>query len=296
MMIVFSPRVRQRLVEIEWEEGIPAVEVVHQAVEMWTILGPDDRRALGPGSDVACTPKPERRPKMTTFFTADTHFGHRNIVASCSRPFRDVDEMNDAIVERWNAIVRKRDEVYFLGDFGIGPVDYLETIFKRLRGRIHLIVGNHDKASISKWGWESVRQSATISVDGRRLFMSHYPHIEWPGLHRGAVHLFGHVHGQKPGVPGSCDVGVDLWNFVPVRLEEIMAKIEAPARDRPRDFLERLPGRTLQLLDRIEREWPAWARDAIAQSAERAINMEIDRVLEQVVAQGGFRDGEDDRE
>ena len=135
------------------------------------------------------------------YFTADTHFGHRNIVTSCSRPFPDVEEMNDVIVERWNAVVRKRDEVYFLGDFGMGPVDHLETIFKRLHGRIHLIVGNHDKASISKWPWESVRQSATISVDERRVYLSHYPHVEWPGFYRGDVHLFGHVHGQKRGVP-----------------------------------------------------------------------------------------------
>ena len=47
MIIVFSPRVRQRLVEIERDEGIPAAELVHQATEIWTILGPDDRRALG---------------------------------------------------------------------------------------------------------------------------------------------------------------------------------------------------------------------------------------------------------
>ena len=47
MIIAFSPRVRSRLVEIELDEGIPAVEVVHQAVEMWTMLDHDDRRALG---------------------------------------------------------------------------------------------------------------------------------------------------------------------------------------------------------------------------------------------------------
>ena len=86
---------------------------------------------------------------------------------------------------------------------------------------------------------------------------------------------------------------MDVWSFRPVRLDEIMHKVEAPTRNRPADFLERLPGRTLQLLDRIEREWPSWARDAIAQAAERAINAEIDRVLQQVVAKGGFRDDKD---
>ena len=47
MIISFSERVRSRLVEIEEAEGIPGSELVHQAVEIWTILGPNDRRALG---------------------------------------------------------------------------------------------------------------------------------------------------------------------------------------------------------------------------------------------------------
>ena len=139
-------------------------------------------------------------------------------------------------------------------------------------------------------------ENAKLGIDGKRLYLSHYPHVEWPKFHGDAIHLFGHVHGQKAGVPGSCDVGVDVWHFRPVRLDEILAKLEAPVRNRPADFLGRLPGRTLQLLDRIEREWPAWSRDAIAQAAERAINAEIDRVLAQVVAQGGFQDGEDDKD
>ena len=84
---------------------------------------------------------------MTAFFTADTHFGHRNIVTSCSRPFRDVDEMNDRLVERWNVTVRPTDTVYHLGDFGFGGIDDLHRIFKRLHGNKHLIAGNHDGPS-----------------------------------------------------------------------------------------------------------------------------------------------------
>ena len=231
---------------------------------------------------------------MTVYFIADTHFGHGGIIASCSRPFRDADEMNEAVIERWNAVVRPTDTVYHLGDFGFGDVAELHQVFKRLHGKKHLIIGNHDGPSTRRLDWHSVAENTKLGIDGKRLYLSHYPHVEWPKQHSGAIHLFGHVHGQKPGVSGSCDVGVDVWHFRPVRLDEIMNKIEAPARDRPADFLGRLPGRTLQLLDRIEREWPAWSRDAIAQAAERAINAEIDRVLAQVVAQGGFQYGDDE--
>lgn len=39
-----------------------------------------------------------------TFFTSDTHFGHANIINLCNRPFKDVNHMNDMLVENWNSV------------------------------------------------------------------------------------------------------------------------------------------------------------------------------------------------
>src|SRR5258706_15269140 len=55
-----------------------------------------------------------------TWFTADFHFGHANIVRYCNRPFATVDEMDQAILERLNASVKINDMLYFLGDFCMG--------------------------------------------------------------------------------------------------------------------------------------------------------------------------------
>lgn len=52
-----------------------------------------------------------------TWFTADFHLGHANIIRYCSRPFSTVEEMDQAIVERLNASVKPNDVLYFLGDF-----------------------------------------------------------------------------------------------------------------------------------------------------------------------------------
>ena len=52
-----------------------------------------------------------------TWFTADFHFGHANIIRYCSRPFATVEEMDQTIVERLNASVKPNDVLYFLGDF-----------------------------------------------------------------------------------------------------------------------------------------------------------------------------------
>lgn len=55
-----------------------------------------------------------------TFFTSDTHFGHANIINLCNRPFKDVNHMNNMLVENWNSVVSDDDTVFHLGDFALG--------------------------------------------------------------------------------------------------------------------------------------------------------------------------------
>ena len=40
------------------------------------------------------------------FFTSDHHFGHDNIIKFCNRPFEDVREMNQVLIERWNKKIK----------------------------------------------------------------------------------------------------------------------------------------------------------------------------------------------
>ncbi len=54
---------------------------------------------------------------MSLYFTSDTHFGHKNIIQTCNRPFASVDEMDEAMVARWNQRVGPDDTVFHLGDF-----------------------------------------------------------------------------------------------------------------------------------------------------------------------------------
>ena len=51
------------------------------------------------------------------FFTSDTHFYHANIINFCKRPFANVETMNEALIENWNAVVGVDDIVFHLGDF-----------------------------------------------------------------------------------------------------------------------------------------------------------------------------------
>ena len=158
-------------------------------------------------------------------FTSDTHFGHAAVINLCNRPFTSVDEMDQEIVERWNAAVRPGDTVWHLGDFAhkCRP-DRVNWIFSRLNGTKHLIVGNHDKRPAKELGWKSVHDLVELDVAGQRIVLCHYAMRTWPGAGpRGkAIHLHGHSHGSMPGSRHSLDVGVDSVGFTPLRLGNIL--------------------------------------------------------------------------
>lgn len=79
------------------------------------------------------------------WFTSDTHFGHKNIIEfeHNARPFATIQEMHEAMIERWNNVVKPKDLVYHLGDVVFGK-GYL-PIMDRLNGRKRLVMGNHDQ-------------------------------------------------------------------------------------------------------------------------------------------------------
>jgi calcineurin-like phosphoesterase family protein len=175
---------------------------------------------------------------VNTWFTSDTHFGHANIIRLCNRPYSSVEEMDEALIENWNSLVRDGDIVYHLGDFAFrGNNEKTTQIFNRLKGDKVLIRGNHDDYHTTEnLDWQSVHmyfeKKGFKGLD--RLVMFHYPMREWNGWYRGAVHLYGHCHDTLPLKNNSCDVGVDSWNYHPVNYEQIIALIEKnPTTERP---------------------------------------------------------------
>lgn len=156
----------------------------------------------------------------TKFYVADTHFGHASIIGNCDRPFASVEEMDTAMVERWNSVVRKDDMVYHLGDFGVPRGDRLafRRLFHSLNGRKHLVIGNHDLRNdgsvhpdILSLPWAAAPTHLLETRDeGRRVILSHYAMRVWPASHHGSVLFYGHSHGRLPGFGLSRDVGVDM--------------------------------------------------------------------------------------
>lgn len=165
------------------------------------------------------------------FFTADHHFGHKGVIKHSKRPFQSVDEMNDVLIEKWNEKVKRNDIVYHLGDIGLTSSNKLISIIDRLNGLIHLIKGNHDNfnqecASRFEWirDYHELKLPDPNSINNKLIIMMHYPMMTWKGKYSGAIHLFGHSHGNLTGYNRklALDVGVDCHNFYPISYEEIL--------------------------------------------------------------------------
>lgn len=163
-----------------------------------------------------------------TFFTADSHFGHAGIIGMCNRPYADIEEHDRALVDAWNAVVQPGDEVWHLGDFAYRcPPQRVRQLFDQLNGTKHLIKGNHDfKGPTLQLGWASIHELTETVVDGQVLVLCHYALRTWRNVRRGAIHLYGHSHGNLPGNRQSLDVGVDCTGYAPVTLPQIRSMLE----------------------------------------------------------------------
>ena len=163
------------------------------------------------------------------YFSSDTHFFHKKVIEYCHRPFRDVDEMNAYLVYAWNIVVTSDDEVVnFIGDFSFGTADQTKEIFRQLKGRKRLIVGNHDKSHSKNWwrsiGFEEVVDSKVIQLGRFEVTLCHYPTGDPKRASYNAAFaqeknqwlVCGHVHEQWRVKGNIINVGVDAWGFCPV--------------------------------------------------------------------------------
>lgn len=155
------------------------------------------------------------------FVISDLHLGHKNIINICNRPFKNVDEMDDEIIKRWNNIVKKDDLVYVLGDFSFHNKN-IEMYLSKLNGYIVLIKGNHDKY-IKHEKIIKTYDYLEIEVENVKYILSHYPIIAWNGQYRNSIHLYGHVHSSGQDwefvkLPNAYSVCCEFHNYEPIEI------------------------------------------------------------------------------
>lgn len=152
------------------------------------------------------------------FFTADEHYGHKNIIAYCKRPFKTVEEMNEILIDNHNAVVGRKDITVHAGDFCFPR---REQYVRYLNGNHIFIRGNHDHKGDKFYG-----EIYEKTIEHQKIVVCHYAMRTWNGSHRGAWNLHGHTHGTLEGDGKQWDVGVDVNNFTPVSFEQLKERFE----------------------------------------------------------------------
>lgn len=179
------------------------------------------------------------------FFTSDTHFGHKNVINFCGRPFRDVKEMNERLIKNWNDRVGVQDMVFHCGDvLWFNSRHETKKIMDRLNGTIYIVLGNHDtRKQFELCDPEKIKildDTATLYIrkDDEKaieIFLSHNPQMTWPHRMNGVPNFFGHIHSgpnskaehdqDLPLWSLQYDVGVDNNNYAPIELTEALQKV-----------------------------------------------------------------------
>lgn len=184
------------------------------------------------------------------YFTSDLHFGHKLVNMYCSRPFASTDEMDDALVAKWNAVVKRGDTVYIVGDLVWESDDPLKYL-KKLKGNKILVAGNHDMKWLRRLGmvrtgidnreefvefgeyFTDIVQFAEISTTDGVITLCHYPLLEWRasrkyGSKKLGYLVHGHIHNRVQGYesllikPHALNAGVDINGYAPVTFEQLV--------------------------------------------------------------------------
>lgn len=167
------------------------------------------------------------------WFTSDLHFNHDREFIVQARGFKSVEEMNKAIIERFNSKVAPEDIVYILGDTIMGDSAAGEELVKQLNGHKVFLLGNHDtrprEEIYNKYGVE-VCYAKVIKLKKKSFYLSHYPTItaNYDEPHP-VINLFGHTHQTTNFYndnPHMYHVGVDSHDCYPVSLEDILESIK----------------------------------------------------------------------
>ncbi|MDR0831615.1 MAG: metallophosphoesterase [Bacillales bacterium] len=160
------------------------------------------------------------------YYISDTHFGHYNIIKLTNRPFVSLEEMNSTLIKKWNNKVSNGDTVYIIGDLFYRSSEDPELILKQLKGKKHLIIGNHDKKWLNKVDLKkyfiSVNELLTFSNGKNKVTLCHYPMLCFEGTYL----IHGHIHNNDlpllKTMNNVLNASVEINNYEPVTFVELV--------------------------------------------------------------------------
>lgn len=169
---------------------------------------------------------------MKKWFISDTHFSHTNIIKYTGRPFETVEDMNRCLINNWNDCIHADDQVFFLGDFGLGHVEHLHSICSQLKGHKICIRGNHDRNAsyMMRVGFNTVLESAFLKIGQHTVELIHIPSNEKPTHFQ----LHGHVHEKRPSkiISNQLNLCVEVWNYKPIAEKTLLSILDKAASEK----------------------------------------------------------------
>lgn len=185
---------------------------------------------------------------INTWFISDTHFGHKKILEyeKEHRPFDSIEEMNEAIIDRWNSVVRPKDIVYHLGDFALHS-SYIPLAGK-LAGKKYLVLGNHDTFHPSVYlpyfhkllggvFWKScvlTHMPVSESGLGQRWFLNVHGHlhskimkkVQLGGFNPVTNEYYSTIEDKIIADPNYFNVSCEQNNLTPIHAEIILERVK----------------------------------------------------------------------
>lgn len=164
----------------------------------------------------------------TTWLWSDLHFGHRNIIRYADRPFKNTDEMREALISNHNELVDYNDVVICVGDFAFLPDNKANAILHRLNGYKILVVGNHDLAKgkyIKNLQFNETHMIMSMKYQDVDLVFTHYPMNNLPEPY---INIHGHEHIGGLGfteTPQHFNVNCEFHDYKPIRLDDVVTTI-----------------------------------------------------------------------
>jgi calcineurin-like phosphoesterase family protein len=148
------------------------------------------------------------------YFTADIHGNHSFM--SRKEGFNSVKERNDWVINTWNSQVKPGDKVWVLGDFCFGKKEDIKHFRYRLKGKISLVLGNHDyknKLNVMPELFTEIKDIKVFKKDHKEVFLCHYPMRVWAKSHYNCPSLYGHVHStiNPYGYGKQFDIYIGFW-------------------------------------------------------------------------------------
>lgn len=173
------------------------------------------------------------------WISSDTHFGHNKTFLYEPRGFSNIYEHDKTIINNWNSLINNNDEVYLLGDIMLGDNEYGLNCLKQLKGKIHIIRGNHCTDSRMQlysqcWNVVEITEGQFFKYKGQNFYLSHYPcltsnyDVDKP-LKARVINLCGHTHTTDKFLDMDkgliYHVELDAHNNKPVLIDNILNDI-----------------------------------------------------------------------